>query len=393
MSASSSPHVLTSRAAMSTRRDRTPAPCVIIVEMGRRFRIVCVLAGVAASGCNGQVTPPTGGDAAKWRSTTLAPGSAGPLVEDVRWSMLAVPIAFAHDGRRWVGGDERELVVYEDDREVDRIHVGVALDDALFALSDGGWVAGARILAADRTVRFDGHAYGQRFGMFGSAKAMAVSADGAVAIVAGADSPSACGPDCPPGSSRGALTRFSFGRGAPIERVLVEHDDGRRFEVAASSQWVAASERRTLSVWPATGDGPATVVEVEDLDRLLPIGDRWLVAKRFVDAEHSEVIVFDRDADWARSVAWTVEGTIHAIAVRPTTNELAIATTWYRARTKVEVDEKRVELYALDGTRVARVDVERMPQALAWSPRGDALLVATTGTRPEEHTVLRLFAH
>ena len=41
----------------------------------------------------------------------------------------------------------------------------------------------------------------------------------------------------------------------------------------------------------------------------------------------------------------------------PTTNELAIATTWYRARTTVEVDEKRVELYALDGTRVARVDV------------------------------------
>ena len=367
-------------------------PCVIIVEMGRRSRIVCVLAGLASSACNGQVTPPSGGEAAAGPSTTPVPRSTGLLVEDARWQKLAVPIAFANDGQRWVGGNERELVVYEDDREVDRIHVGVALRDTVFALPDGGWVAGARILAPDRKVRFDGHAYSQRFGMFGSANAMAVSPDGSVAILAGADSKTACGPDCPPGSSRGALTRFSFGPGAPTERVLVAHEDGRHFEVAASSQWVAASERKTLSVWPADGDGPATVVETGDLDRLLAIGDGKLVATHFVDAEHSEVIVLDRDASWARSAAWTVEGTIHAIAVRPTTNELAIATTWYRARTKVEVDEKRVELYALDGTRVARVDVGRMPQALAWSPRGDVLLVGTTGTKAEEHTVLRLIA-
>ena len=98
---------------------------------------------------------------------------------------------------------------FEDDREVDRIQVGVAAQDDLFALPDGGWVAGARILAPDGTVRFDGHEYGQRFGMFGRAKAMAVSSDGAVAIVAGADSPSTCGRDCPPGSSRTPLTRPS----------------------------------------------------------------------------------------------------------------------------------------------------------------------------------------
>jgi hypothetical protein len=359
----------------------------VLVRHSLRMRSLraCVL---LVAGCTGPSVP-----ADVEASTPHTATTAAPLVEDARWSMLAVPIAFASDGQRWVGGNERELVVYEDDREVDRIHVGVGLRDTVFALPDGGWVAGARILAPDRTVRFDGHAYSQRFGVFGSAKAMAVSADGAVAIVAGADSPSACGPDCPPGSSRGALTRFTFGRGAPLERVLVEHDVGRRFEVAASSQWVAASEGKTLSVWPAGGDGPAAVVAVDDLDRLLAIGDRWLVATRFVDAEHSEVIVLDRDASWARSAAWTVDGMIHALAARPTTNELAIATTWYRARTKVEVDEKRVELYALDGTRVARVDVERMPQALAWSPRGDVLLVGTTGTKAEEHTVLRLIAH
>lgn len=360
--------------------------------MLRRIRLVGSFIAIALGACDGPVASPAGVEPATVPKATSPASPDAPFVEDARWQKLAVPIAFTHDGRRWVGGDERELVVFEGDREVDRIHVGVALDDPLFALPDGGWVAGASVLAADGSMRFSGHAFGQRFGMFGSAKAMAVSTDGSVAIVAGADSPSACGPDCPPGSSRGALARITLGSGKPVERLLVEHEDRRDFDVAASSSWVAALEHTTLSVWPASGDDPATIVEIDDFDRMFALGERWLVAQRFVDPEHTEVLVLDRDAGWRRASAWTVDGKIHAIAVRPGTNELAIATTRWRARTTVEVDEKRVYLYTLEGERRGHVDTHQMAQALAWSPKGDVLLVGTTGRAAEEHAVLRFVA-
>ncbi|MBC8067144.1 MAG: hypothetical protein IAG13_02330 [Deltaproteobacteria bacterium] len=324
-------------------------------------------------------------------------GSRG-LVVDARWPVLAVQVAVAGDGRRWLGAVEHDLVLFDDGREAGRYRSLGAAIGRLAPLPDGGWVAGARVLAPDGTVRFDGYAWGNRYGRFATAKAMAVSPDGSVAIVAAADSPSTCLRDKPcgrAGGRQGALVRLDLAgvdrTTPPRERVLVEHDHRRDFVVAASNDAVAAIEGTSLSVWPAKGDdAPRTAAVAGDTVRTLDFAaDGDLVGTRWVDPERSEIVVFDGGAGFATMVTVGIEGAIQAFAIHPTRDEIAVATVWYRARERVEIDEKRVEIHRKDGTRLVRLDVPGIPSSLAWAPAGDALLVAITSNDPALREVIR----
>jgi hypothetical protein len=355
----------------------------------------------AATGDGGS-QPPIAGTPASPRTEDppVAGASEGAraLIVDARWPVLAVPVAFARDGRRWLGAVEHDLVLFDDGREAARYRSLGAGIDRLASLPDGGWVAGARVLAEDGTVRFDGYAWGNRYGRFATAKAAAVSPDGSVAIIAASDSPSTClrDKDCGRASGRqGALVRLDLAgvdrTTRPRERVLFEHDDRHDFVVAASNGAVAAIDGASLSVWPAKGDdAPRTAKIAGDTPKTLDFaasGD--LVGTRWVDPERSELVVFDDDTGFAVRVTAAIEGAIQARAIHPTRDEIAVATVWYRARERVEIDEKRVEIYRLDGTRVARIDVPDIAMSVAWSPDGEALLVAITSNDVGRREVIR----
>ncbi|MCH9680502.1 MAG: hypothetical protein K0V04_03630, partial [Deltaproteobacteria bacterium] len=257
----------------------------------------------------------------------------------------------------------------------------------------GRWAVGARLLEADGRTRFDGHAWCSRLSRFASCRASAFSPDGTIAIIAASDSPSTCLRDrnCPSSNSwRGELARMTFeaGTSVPTVRVLLEHEQRREFVVAANERRVAAAEGTTLSIWPAVGDGDPTTV---DLDGGTPSRLAWLgsdlVATRWVDTEHSELVVFDGDNGYRPSARWTVQGSLQSFAVHPAGTWIAIGTSWYRARTTVEVDLKRVEIYAPDGLRHARIELDGVPTSLSWSPRGNALFVAVSGLASQDRVV------
>lgn len=319
------------------------------------------------------------------------------LVVDARWPVLAVPIGVARDGRRWLGAVDHDLVLFDDGRESARYPLLGAGIQRIASLPDGGWQAGARVLAPDGSLRFDGYAWGRRFGRFASASAMAVSPDGAVGIIAAADSPSKCLRDKGCGDAggwSGALARLDLSRAdrttPPGERVLIEHQDRRDFVVAASNTAVAASADRTLTTWPGAGEGAPRTVELPAALRTLDfVGDRHLVGTRWVDTERGELVVLDGDAGLAVTATAAIEGSIRAISIHPTRPEVAVATSWYRARERVEIDLKRIEIYSLSGARLARIDVPDHPGGLAWSPAGDALFVAITSNEPSRREVIR----
>ena len=314
-------------------------------------------------------------------SASRAPTRAHRLIEDARWHVLAAPIAFAPGGKHWVGAVDYDLVTFNGGLEVSRLPGVAVFGEPLQALAGGAWFTASSIVAADGTVRFSGHAFGQRYGRFGSAKAMAVDAEGRVAIVAGADSPSACLCDRErgsSGSSAGELVRVTFSsEGEPRERVLIVHGGREEFSVAASRDSIAAVTSNQLKVWSTIGDAPPIVVPIEPgsrLEHLTWAGDRYLIGARYVDVEHHEIVVFDRDAGYRRTTSFVVEGTIGALAVRPGGAELAIATNRYRARTVVEVDVKAISIVDLTGKVHARVALDAVAIALAWRPDGKALL-------------------
>ena len=326
--------------------------------------------------------------------------TAQGLRQTARWPVLASPIAFTSDGAHWVGAIGNELVEHVGARAVRRWPVSArGYDDTILALPGGRWLAGRYVVERDGKVSWDGHSWGHRYGRFGSTKAIAVSPDGRVAIADGADSPSTCLCDRDrgtAGSSDGALVRLTFREGAVVERELRRHG-GERFQVAASPTTLAAISSATLELWPATGDGAATVVPLghgHGLEHPQWIGDRYLLATHFVAIDRTDIVVLDRERGFAPAWTWPVTGTVRAIAVRPSPDggepgELAIAFSNYRARATVEVDQRRVAIRALDGTVRAEVDLPGHPIALAWSPRGDALLVATNGVTRAEEAVTR----
>lgn len=306
------------------------------------------------------------------------------LAEESRAPLLAAEVAADVASGRWIAAGGQDLIVFERGREVARFP-GLAIGaQPLAPLSGGGWVAGARILAADGTVRFDGHAWSSRYGRFAHAKAFAPTPDGRVAIIAGADSPSRCLRDRGCGSSgshAGALVRLTFGEGAPVERVLIAHADRRDFTVAAGPDAIAAIDGAQLKVWPARGDGPPIAAPIAGhgaMRRLLWSGDRYLIAVRYVDPEHDEVLVFDRAAGFARARSFVARGHIVALAARPGASELALALTRYRATSKVEIDEKALEVVDFTGARRARVELGAHPLSVAWTPDGEALLAAVS---------------
>lgn len=260
-------------------------------------------------------------------------------------------------------------------------------------LAGGGWVEGASIFDRAGTELWNGYSWAHRYGRFGSPKAMAVSPGGRVAIVDGADSPSACLCDRERGtggSRAGALVRLTFVEGRVVERVLVEHQ-GREWHVAASDRAVAAIEGLTLSVWPAAGDGAPTTVAIEapTYGSLAWASDRYLVATRYVELERTDVVVLDRDAGWQAAWTFPIAGTLRDLAIRPGGRELAVAYDRYRATDRVWVDERKVAVFALDGTRKAELDTEGHPISVAWSPRGDVLIVGTGGSKPAELATIR----
>ena len=327
-------------------------------------------------------------------------GKAGtlPLVRGLhqtdRWALLAVPVAFARDGARWIGALDQALALFDGDREVERYPVMVGgLDDQLASLPGGGWIAGSRVLAADGSIRFDGWSWAQRYGRFGSPKASSISPDGSVAILYGADSPGMGLPGTPGGAggNAGALVRLRLDRERVEERVLAEHPDRVDYAVAASPTAVAAIARGDLSVWPATGDGAPVTAHLDGttLTPLVFASDRYLVGMRYVDLDQTDVVVLDRDAGWQPVWTWPVPGTPRDLQVRPGGGELAVAWTNYRATDRVLRDDRKVAVFALDGTHRVELDTKGYPASVAWSPRGDALLVAMNGNDPAENAVVR----
>ncbi len=311
-----------------------------------------------------------------------------------RYAKLAVPVAFAADGERWIAADEHELVVYAGDREEARYPVMVGgTDDQLAPLPRGGWIAGARVLAADGSVRFDGWSWAHKYGRFGSPKASSISADGSVAIIHGADSPSTCLCDRDRGTGGGwdgALVRLSLDREQIVERVLSEHAARIDYQVAASPAAVAAWSWGELSVWPATGDAAPETAKLDGtISSLVWASERYLVAVRYIDTDREDIVVLDRDAAWQPAWTWAVPGHIRGLAVRPGTGELAILWTNYYATDRVYRDDRKLGVFALDGTRRVERDTGGYPSAVAWSPRGDALLVSTTGLSLPEAAVTR----
>ena len=123
-----------------------------------------------------------------------------------------------------------------------RVIVG-GTDAALAPLPGGGWIAGARVLAADGTARFDGWSWAQRYGRFGSPKASAISPDGRIAIIDGADSPSTCLCDRDrgtAGSAAGALVRpFDINiRSKRSYYLVVSEAKADNKTVVAFSEWL-----------------------------------------------------------------------------------------------------------------------------------------------------------
>lgn len=382
--------------------------------MGKGAPVVMLLLGPHV--CGSPTSPASSADRPDVRSTmeadSLAAGdgnAAGRTVDattppvrgapiglelDASWPFVVSPIGAARDGRGWIGAGSGELLVHDGAAVAHRFPLVVDGSSQLAALPDGGWIAGPQVLDPDGRVRFDGHGWCNRVGRFGICQAAAFSSDGTVAILAASDSPSTClrDRDCgSAGSWRGVLARMTFGSepAAPTVRTLIEHEDRQDFVVAASERWVAAVDGRELWVWPAVGDDAPSTVTLEDApSEIAWVGDD-LVGTRWLDTEHSEVVVLDGRAGYARSARWTVEGRIDALAARPGTEEIAIGTTWYRARETVEVDDKRVEIWALDGTRTAHVELEGWPASLAWSPSGEALFVAMGANDPVLPMVMR----
>jgi PAS domain-containing protein len=366
----------------------------------RRVHPPLVALALAACSASAPTPPPTDGGSQPPVGTppprTDRPMVAGEreLIADARWPILAVPVAFASDGRRWLGAVDHDLVLFDDGRETARYESRGAGIDRLVALPDGGWVAGARVLAPDGTVRFDGYSWGNRYGRFATAKASAISPDGTVAIIAASDSPSTClrDKDCGnAGGYAGALVRLDLTATPPRERALFEHDERHDFVVAASNDVVAAIDRDSLSVWPAKGDdAPQTAKIAGDTPKTLDFvtgGD--LVGTRWIDPERGELVVLDEGAGFATRVTTAIEGAIQSVAIHPTRDEIAVGTVWYRARERVEIDEKRTEIHRTDGTLVARLGVAAIPSSVAWTPSGDALLVAFTSNDPAQREVVR----
>lgn len=324
----------------------------------------------------------------------ITSGPTTGLELDTRWPLLATPVGSTRDGRGFIGGVGHDVIVHDGMGEVARFGVMATRDDHLAVLPDGRWLVGPRVLEADGRIRFDGHAWCNRVGRFGTCQAAAFSPDGRVAILAASDSPSTCLHDrgCDAGSWRGTLARlvFTAESAEPTVRVLDDHEDRRDFVVAASERRVAAAEGRTLWVWPAVGDGDPTITTLDGTtpSRLAWAGDA-LVVTRWIDTEHAEIEVLDAANAYARAARWAVEGTIEAMAIRPDGQEIAIGTTWYRARTKVEVDEKRVEIRGLDGSLRARIDVDGWVTSLAWSPDASGVLVAVFDRAPGSPMVSR----
>jgi hypothetical protein len=314
-------------------------------------------------------------------SAAAAPhGEVHRLVEVERTPVVAAQVAIAGDGR-WLAAEEHDLVLRDGTREVARYRDLAIGGLPLVALAGGRWLAGIRLLDANGAVQFEPFAWAQRFGRFGAIHAMAATPDGKVAIAAASDSPSLCLCDQKrgtAGSSAGELVRLTFGEGAPRERVLVAHREYRNFVVAASADSLAAIDGTQLSIWPARGDGaPITSTVPADIHDLVWLGDRLLIAVRPTGTEHDDVVIFDRDAGFA-STAFTASGNIRALAIRPGRRELALGVTRYRAHQTVEVDERAIDIVDLAGSRHARVDIVRAyPLAVAWSPDGESLLVAS----------------
>lgn len=255
------------------------------------------------------------------------------------------------------------------------------------ALAGGGYVEADTIYDRRGAVQFAGYAWAQRYGRFGSPKAMAVSPDGRVAIVNGADSPSACLCDRERGtggSNDGAVVRIAFVEGRAVERELYAHHGGE-IAVAASPTTVAAVDGLTLRVWPASGDAaPVTVkLEAPALRTLAFAGERYLVGSRYVDLDHSELVVLDRAAGWRPVSTISVGGYPRGLAIRPGGDAVAVAFDRYRATDRVLVDERRVAVFGLDGTLRAQVELEGHPLGVAWAT-ASVLEVATSDTRAAE---------
>lgn len=338
--------------------------------------------------------------------SSAAPGPGGPteqagpravrgLKVAARYPILASAVAFTADGRRWVASVERELLEYDGARVVGRLPLWVTPPESQLApLPGGGWLVGAGLHDRTGALVWSAHQWAQRYGRFGSAKAFAFDPAGRVAIVDGADSPSTCLCDRERGTvggSAGAVVRVTFVEGAVRERVLLEHPGRLELAVAASADWVVAVDGPTLTAWPARGDGPAETATLGPpvVKDLRWADDRHLVGTRYIDIDRTDVVVLDRLAGWKIVHQFPVAGMVRALTVRPGGAELAVAFDRYRATDQVWVDDRKVAVFALDGTRRAEVDLVGHPQSLAWSPRGDALLVATVGSNKGESEVVR----
>ena len=175
------------------------------------------------------------------------------------------------------------------------------------------------------------------------------------------------------GSWRGALARLPSIRTnkerRPWNGSSIEHEDRRDFVVAASASESPRSKATSCRCGPRR-EKVRRALRRSTVTRWNPrVGGRSLSRGHAHDSTPSTRRSSCSTAMPAtRSPRSGRRGTIYALAVRP---GAVRSWPWPRLVSRaptVEVDEKRVELYGLDGTRRARVDVPGVAMSIAWSP-------------------------
>ena len=113
----------------------------------------------------------------------------------------------------------------------------------------------------------------QAYGRFGAVDDLSVSPDGKLVLVAVRDHPSTCLCDRERGiRDAGSMVAIidRSGEGAPRVTRLFDHGPRARHLVAAGLRRLAVARRRTVLIWPRSGEGPP-------VEHRLPFTPRRLV--------------------------------------------------------------------------------------------------------------------
>ena len=77
------------------------------------MRTMLIAVALTVAGCGGDGLSPSASATPREGS---APRPARGLKQVARYDRLAVPVAFTHDGRGWIGAVDQQLVIYDGSR-------------------------------------------------------------------------------------------------------------------------------------------------------------------------------------------------------------------------------------------------------------------------------------